>query len=189
MSKGQAQIPAAFGLPFIIKLRNYMERNAEYWIEKLKLIPHPEGGYFKETYRASEIINKEYLPERFPGNRNYKTSIYYLLKGNQTSKLHRIKSDELWHFYDGSGVTIYVIDEKGMLTINKLGLNFDEGELPQIAVKAGNWFGAEVSKPGSYCLAGCTVSPGFDFEDFEMGDRKYLLENFPEFEKIIQRLT
>lgn len=164
-------------------------RDAQYWLEKLKLLPHPEGGFFIETYRSEEVYHEKHLPERFTGERNISTSIYYLLENDQCSKLHRIKSDEMWHFYDGSGLIIYAIDAKGNLTENKLGLNCDEGDSPQVLIKAGDWFGAKLNKPGTYCLAGCTVSPGFHFEDFEMGDRKNLLELFPQHEDIILKLT
>ncbi len=164
-------------------------KDAEYWIEKLKLLPHPEGGFYKETYRSDEIINRDHLPKRFTGHRNISTSIYYLLQNGQYSKLHRIKSDEIWHFYDGCGLIIYSIDKNGKLTENKLGINIEEGESPLIIIKAGDWFGAKVSKPGSYCVAGCTVSPGFHFEDFEMGNREELLKIFPEHKTVIIELT
>lgn len=166
-----------------------MSRNAEYWIENLKMLPHPEGGFFKETYRSEESISKEHLPQRFSNSRNFGTAIFYLLENNQTSKLHRLKSDEMFHFYDGCGMTIYIIDEKGNLIIKKLGLNLEQGEFPQVLLKAGVWFGAKVTDENSFCLAGCTVTPGFDFEDFEMGDRKQLCEMFPEHKKIIDELT
>lgn len=166
-----------------------MKRTAAYWIENLKLVPHPEGGHFKETYRAQEQIKHEYLPSRFKGDRNHSTGIFYLLEGEQCSRFHRIASDEMWHFYDGEGMIVYEIDEDGNIIENKLGLNIKEGELPQFVIKAGRWFGAVVSKPHSYCLAGCTVSPGFHFEDFEMADRKKLSGQYPKHKKIIERLT
>lgn len=164
-------------------------KDAKYWIEKLEMLPHPEGGYFKETYRSSEIINEKHLPERFTGDRNISTSIYYLLQNEDCSKLHRIKSDEMWHFYDGSGLIIYEINNQGILIENKLGLDFNTNESPQIVIKDGNWFGAKVIKPNSFCLAGCTVSPGFDFADFEFGNREKLLSEFPEHKEIILQLT
>ena len=164
-----------------------MSRNAEYWIDKLKLTVHPEGGHFRETYRSDEIILREHLPDRFTGNRNHSTSIYYLLNANQHSKFHRIRSDELWHFYDGYCLLIYEIDGRGNLNTNRLGLNAEKGELPQLVIKAGNWFAARPEE--GYCLAGCTVSPGFDFNDFEIADRKYLTNKFPHLEKIITELT
>jgi uncharacterized protein len=166
-----------------------MIRSAEYWIDKLQLLPHPEGGYFKETYRSDESILKENLPEGFSGVRNFSTAIFYLLQNEQCSKLHRIKSDEMWHFYDGSGLKIFVINDNKNLSERKLGLNIDKGELPQVVVEAGKWFGAQVNKSNTYCLAGCTVSPGFDFDDFELGERKNLLKLFPDYQDIIIQLT
>ncbi len=166
-----------------------MERSALYWIEKLKLLPHPEGGYYRETYRSEESINKDHLPARFTGDRNHSTAIYYLLENGQTSRFHRIKSDELWHFYDGDSLIIYSIDKNGRLTENKLGLNSDSGESPQVIIKAGEWFGARLPNQNSYCLAGCTVSPGFNFDDFEMASREKLLELFPQHKDIIEQLT
>lgn len=161
----------------------------EYWIEKLQMTPHPEGGFFKETYRCAEQVEKKNLPKRFPGDRNFSTAIYFLLIDPQISKLHRIKSDEMWHFYEGSGALIYSIDPQGILTEHKLGINPNEGEMPQILIPAGCWFGARVNRPGSYCLTGCTVSPGFHFDDFELGERNNLIELFPDHDKIIRELT
>ena len=164
-------------------------KDTDYWIRELKLLPHPEGGYFKETYRSSEIINPEHLPHGFKYHRNISTSIYYLLAGSQCSKFHRIKSDEMWHFYDGNGLIIYSIDENGKLTENKLGLEIEYGEYPQVLIKAGDWFGAKVNKSDSFCLAGCTVAPGFHFDDFELGDRNELIKLFPKHKAIIEELT
>ncbi|HMQ68140.1 MAG TPA: cupin domain-containing protein [Ignavibacteria bacterium] len=164
-------------------------KSSAYWIEKFGMGDHPEGGYFKESYRSGEIIKSGHLPQRYNGDRNFSTSIYYMLRGDQYSKLHRIKSDETWHFYDGSGLDIFEIDIDGNLTVHKLGLDLEEGQTPQVLIKAGNWFGAEVNKPDSFCLAGCTVAPGFDFEDFELGNRDDLIKQFPEHKKIIDRLT
>jgi predicted cupin superfamily sugar epimerase len=164
-------------------------KDADYWVRELKMLTHPEGGYFKETYRSSDIINREHLPHGFNGHRNISTSILYLLAGSQCSKLHRIKSDEMWHFYDGSGLIIYSIDEKGKLMENKLGLVIENGEYPQVLIKAGDWFGAEVNEPESFCLAGCTVAPGFHFDEFELGDRNDLIKLFPEHKTIIEELT
>ena len=164
-------------------------KNAQYWVRNLELLPHQEGGFFKEVYRSEGSIKKEHLPGRFKGSRNFSTSIYYLLESGQRSMLHRIKSDEMWHFYDGSGLIIYSIDETGKYSENKLGLETEEGELPQVLIKAGDWFGAKVAQPGSYCLAGCTVSPGFHFDDFELASRSELIKLFPKHKKIIEELT
>lgn len=164
-------------------------KDSVYWIEKFGMNVHPEGGYFKESYRADEKILSDHLPERFKGDRNFSTSIYYLLVGDQFSKLHKIKSDEMWHFYDGSGLDIFEIEKSGKCIIHKLGLNIEERESPQVLIRAGNWFGARVNKPDSFCLAGCTVSPGFDFKDFELGEKEFLLKEFPEHKNIIDQLT
>ena len=166
-----------------------MIRDAEYWKVKLHLTPHPEGGYFRETYRAGAVSLRAHLPKGFSGDRAYSTAIYYLLSNKDLSKLHRIKSDEMWHYYDGGGLNIFVIDESGNLSEQKLGLNPDEGQAPQILVEAGKWFGATVTNPDSFCLCGCTVSPGFHFEDFEIGERKKLLESFPKHRTVIEQLT
>lgn len=167
----------------------YMQRNADYWIEKLKMMPHPEGGFYKETYRSDEKLYKDNLPERYSGERNFSTCIFYLLKNDQKSKLHRLKSDEIWHFHDGYGMVIYTLDEPGRMSKKNLGLNIENGDYPQIIIKAGDWFGGMVSNSNTYCLAGCTVAPGFDFDDFEMGDRKKLFEMFPQHKEIIEQLT
>jgi uncharacterized protein len=163
--------------------------NADYWINKLQLQAHPEGGYFREIYRSDETLNKESLPDRYSGKRNFATSIYFLLKGKDKSLFHKLKSDEIWHFYSGSPLTVYIIDENGKLQHEKLGGNFDSGEQFQIIIKKGLWFGAEVNDKTSFSLIGCTVSPGFDFNDFELGERDKLLKQYPEHKNIIDILT
>jgi predicted cupin superfamily sugar epimerase len=155
------------------------------WITNLNLQPHPEGGFFRETYRSAENVN---APPRFDGTRSFSTAIYFLLRSEDRSVFHRIKSDELWHFYQGSRLLIYVLTDKG-LTIHKLGSNPDQGESLQVLIPANSWFGALVEKPNSFALCGCTVSPGFDFRDFEMADRKELLKKYPGYEKEIIQLT
>jgi predicted cupin superfamily sugar epimerase len=162
--------------------------SAEFWIHQLDLQPHPEGGFFKETYRSSEYISGESLPERFEGPRNFSTSIYFLLRSGDRSLFHRIQSDEQWHFYAGHSLTIYVLGKSELTTI-KLGSNPQNGETLQATIPRSCWFGAMVNEPDSYVLSGCTVSPGFDFKDFEMGDRQSLLKEFPEHDKIINALT
>ncbi len=166
-----------------------MTRDAAYWIEKLHLAEHPEGGFFVRTYQAREVMGVECLPDRFPGARPFASSIYYLLKGDQFSGLHRIKSDEIWHFYEGSPLTIYVIDTAGGLIQMRLGRDYDAGERFQAVVRAGCWFGATVDDPGSYCLVGCTVAPGFEYEDFELGEQRELIEQYPQHRSIIMKLT
>lgn len=162
---------------------------AEYYIKKLGLQKHPEGGWFKEVYRSDEEIAGGHLPERYSGSRHHSTSIYFLLTSDTFSAFHRIKSDELWHFYVGSPVTIYMIDDKGMYSEIKLGRDIDAGEVFQCVIPKSVWFGAKVNSADSFCLVGCTVAPGFHFDDFELAERDELLKLFPQYKEIIERLT
>ncbi len=164
-------------------------RDAAFWIKKLALIRHPEGGYFRETYRSDGMIPKNALPSGFDGKRCFSTAIYFLLERDDFSAFHRIKSDELWHFYTGSSLFVHVIDGAGEYRLITLGGNPDNGECLQAVVKAGSWFGACPGAPGSYALVGCTVAPGFDFNDFEMGNREELIRLYPGYTEIIRRLT
>lgn len=162
-----------------------MNADAKKYIEKLHLEPHPEGGYFKEIYRSGEIILPEGLPHRFRNKRNISTSIYFLLEGKQKSYFHKLKSDEIWHFYDGCGVNIYIIDNSGNLSEVSIG---KDSEL-QAVIENNNWFAAELKDIKSFCLLGCTVAPGFDFDDFELAKRGELLKLFPHHKKLIERFT
>lgn len=158
------------------------------WVDKLGLVPHPEGGWYKEVYRSEDSIGAAGLPERFGGARSFSTSIYFLLAGDHFSAFHRIKSDELWHFYAGDGLTVHIIAPDGELSTIELGNKPEEGETFQGVVPAGSWFAAE-PKGGGYGLVGCTVAPGFDFADFEMADRETLQAEFPQHRELIKRLT
>lgn len=164
-------------------------KDADYWVEKLELEIHPEGGFFKEIYRSEEAISKEALPDRFSGKRAFSTSIYYLLKKRNISLFHRIKQDEIWHFYEGTALTIHCISEDGVYSKYVLGRNIEKGELFQVVVPAGNYFAAEVNDKESFGLTGCTVAPGFDFEDFELPERSELTGTFPQYRKIIKEFT
>jgi predicted cupin superfamily sugar epimerase len=161
---------------------------AEYWIDKLNLKAHPEGGFYKETYRSTETIALSGLPTRFSSLRNFSTAIYFLLRSQDKSLFHRIKSDELWHFHYGSTLHIYVLHEENVLEY-KLGANPELGESLQVVIPANHWFGAKLTTPNTYTLAGCTVAPGFDFMDFEMAERQNLLKEFPTHSRIITALT
>jgi predicted cupin superfamily sugar epimerase len=158
-------------------------------ITELDLARHAEGGYYRQTYRSERNIELSASGDVFPNARPFSTAIYYLLCDDDFSALHRIRSDEIWHFYRGSGLAIYAIDPTGTLTQNRLGSGIERGEAYQIVVKAGCWFGAMLEEPGSYALVGCTVSPGFDFRDFDLADRNSLIQAFPHHRKIIERLT
>ncbi|HYZ95262.1 MAG TPA: cupin domain-containing protein, partial [Nitrososphaeraceae archaeon] len=160
-------------------------KKAQYLKERLDLSELPgEGGYYKETYRSDKTI---ILPSETDGERSISTSIYYLLDGTQFSAFHRLKSDEIWHFYIGSSITLYIINKMENLSEVKLGSNIEKGELFQIQVRAESWFAATVNDISSYALIGCTVSPGFDYLDFELGDRKKLIERYPQHRSIIEK--
>jgi predicted cupin superfamily sugar epimerase len=163
--------------------------DAAFWIERLDLRPHPEGGYFRETYRSSETIAATALPARFGGARAFATAVYFLITRDAFSAFHRIRSDELWHFYAGDAVTIAILDAAGKLTTESLGRDPARGESPQVLIPAGAWFAAEVASSGSFALVGCTVAPGFDFADFELGARATLLRDYPQHRGVIERLT
>lgn len=163
-------------------------QTADYWIHHLTLGPHPEGGFYRETYRSKENIQLCGLPSRFPSPRSFSTAIYFLLRSEDKSLFHRIKSDELWHFHAGSALYIYLL-EHGNLTVFKLGNNLEAGELLQVVIPANCWFGAKLLAQNAYTLSGCTVAPGFDFKDFDIADRKQLLQEFPNHADIIIELT
>jgi predicted cupin superfamily sugar epimerase len=159
----------------------------EKYISHLHLQPHPEGGWYSETYRSDESTSD--LPARFGGERNFSTAIYFLLPGHTFSAFHRIKSDELWHFYDGDMLEIFVIDESATLSIIQLGRDTDSGQVFQAVVKRGHWFASRCSVADGFSLVGCTVSPGFDFADFELAVRSELLEHYSQHEEHIIALT
>lgn len=152
-------------------------------VDFLKLQSHPEGGFYKEIYRSE--ITSNFVG--FEGKRSVATSIYYLLEKGDFSALHRIKSDETWHFYIGETLEIVEISLDGEWKSTKLGIDFVNMEVPQYTVKAGSWFGSR--SLGSFSLVGCSVYPGFDFLDFEMANAAKLKEQFPKLEDLIQVFT
>jgi predicted cupin superfamily sugar epimerase len=160
--------------------------SAEHWIRQLRLQKHPEGGYYRETYRSAESIPTDGLPPRFPGARPFATAIYFLLQAPEFSAFHRIKSDEIWHFYYGGALLLHILQPEGDLTTTKLG--GPEGVFQAIA-PAGCWFAAELAAPDPHALVGCTVAPGFDFADFELAKRDELSRLFPPHAPLIARLT
>lgn len=158
-------------------------------IQKLELKEHPEGGYFKEVYRSSGTINKDSLEDSFSSKRNYATSIYFLLTSDTFSAFHRIKQDEIWHFYKGSPIKLHMISEQGSYSNITIGNDLNANQMLQFVVPAKYWFAAEVIDSETYSLLGCTVSPGFDFDDFELPSRTYLISKFPQLKEIIEKLT
>lgn len=165
-----------------------MHPKAQHYVDEFGLLPHPEGGWFKETYRSSGVIPQPVL-EGFGGERPFSTAIYFLITAGNFSAFHRIKSDEMWHFYDGAGLLIHELTTDGAYHEHRLGLYTAKVESPQLMIPANSWFASEVMPSGSWCLVGCTVSPGFDFADFEMGTELGLLETYPEHASLIRRLT
>ena len=151
-------------------------------IKRLRLKRHPEGGYFKQTYTADTRVSIE----GYDKPQYISTAIYYMLVGDQFSAFHRIKSDELWHHYTGGSLILYAI-VNGKLKKIKMGKS--RGEAPQVAIKANTWFAASLTDKKSYCLLGCTVSPGFDYSDWELGKRDELIKMYPQHKTIIERYT
>lgn len=161
---------------------------ANEWIERLALERHPEGGWYRETYRAPLMLPHAAIAG-FGGDRSASTAIYFLLTGDEFSALHRLRSDELWHFYAGSALIVHVIEPGGAYREIRLGSNADAGEEFQAVVPAGCWFGSSLAQPESFALVGCTVAPGFDFADFEMARRYELTAQYPQHRDIIASLT
>ena len=159
-----------------------------YFIEKLGLKEHPEGGYYSECLKSSDIIDAHSVDAAFGGDRRLWTSIYFLLKDREVSRVHRITSDEIWYYHSGTPLVIHIITKEGELKKVRLGLDAEREEQPQVLVPKGCIFGALMDGPG-YSLVGCMVSPGFDYEDFELLSREDLIKEYPQHEFIIKRLT
>lgn len=156
----------------------------EYLIQQFDLKPHPEGGYYQETYRSNERVARQ----QSGAQRSASTAIYYLLSGSAYSAWHRIASDEVWHFYTGSPLHVHVLTATGLLT-QRLGNTLEHKQaVYQIVVPAGCWFAAELVDVDSYAFVGCTVAPGFEFSEFELADTDMLLASWPQHAALIRRL-
>lgn len=166
-------------------------KSAGYWIEKLQLQPHPEGGFFRQTFKSDLSVGQNANRAGEPGAnlRAASTAIYFLLEGENFSALHRLRSDEVWHFYAGAPLKVEVIEPDGRQHSIQLGTDPDAGEWPQAVVRAGCWFGSHVADWKSWALVGCTVAPGFEFEDFELARREELTARYPQHRGLIERLT
>ncbi|GAB4195304.1 MAG: hypothetical protein OHK0013_01380 [Sandaracinaceae bacterium] len=162
-------------------------------VATLQLVPHPEGGFYRETYRAPLVVPRTAIGDAFGGDRHVSTAIYFLVPRGTFSALHRIASDEVWHFYAGAPLEVIAILADGSLERVVLGSDLAAGERPQHVVRAGAWFGSRVlegpTSRGAWSLVGCTVAPGFDFADFEMGDRSSLVRAYPAHRAVIESLT
>lgn len=152
-------------------------------IHKLQLEVHPEGGFYRETYRSNASMITSIGKER-----NISTAIYYLLNNEDKSLFHRIQSDELWFFHQGQPMEIRVILDDQIAIIN-LGNNIEKGEVPQAIIPANSWFASSVKNATGYSLVSCTVAPGFNFMDFELAGRDNLINQFPHLKNIIEKFT
>jgi len=162
-------------------------RAAAFWIAGLGLERHPEGGWYRQTYRAPESIAATSLPQRFGAPRVFATAIYFLLEQGEVSHLHRLRADELWFFHAGGTLLVHAIDSAGTLATQRLGAAPDAAF--QAMVSHGHWFGGELAVGSPFALVSCTVAPGFEFADFEMADRAALAALFPQHRDVIARLT
>ncbi len=147
-------------------------------IRKLEMSPHPEGGYYRETYRSSGSIGESSLPDNMHGYRSYSTAIYFLLKAGQPSKFHRLRSDEIWHFHLGDPIELVTVESNQQLKRQSIGPDIMQNQSLQLLIPANTWFGAHL-QPGAeakhgFSLVSCTVAPGFDFQDFELATRAQL---------------
>ena len=153
--------------------------DAETIIRQLGLQPHPEGGFYRETYRSGETIAAAALPPRYGKDRSFSTAIYYLLTPDSFSSLHRLQSDELFHFHLGDPVTMLQLHEDGRGETITLGQDILAGQQLQVVVPRGVWQGMFLNDGGRFALLSTTVSPGFDFADFEVGTRDALIRRYP----------
>jgi uncharacterized protein len=163
---------------------------AEQLIRLLQLQPHPrEGGHFRETYRSTDLLPASALPPHYRSPRAASTAIYYLLTPNTCSALHRLGSDEVFHFYLGSPVRMLQLFPDGQGKEVILGPDLLEGQSVQVVVPRGVWQGSVLEPGGAFALLGCTVAPGFEYADYESGNRAELMARYPAFAELITRLT
>ena len=159
--------------------------------KSLGLVPHPrEGGWYIRTYESAELLGPQAFSEpRYAGPRRIATAIYYLLESDSFSEMHRLRSDEIFHFYAGDPVEMLQLLPDGEGSVVRIGVDLEHGERPQVVVPRGIWQGSWLAPGGRWALLGCTVSPGFEFEDYEAGERAHLLAQWPHFADMIRALT
>lgn len=163
---------------------------AEELIALLQLQPHPkEGGYFRETYRSSERHAAASLPARYGADRSYSTAIYYLLTPTTFSAMHRVASDEIFHFYLGGPVRMLQLSPDGQGRTLVLGPDLKAGQQLQVVVPKGTWQGSSLEPGSAFALFGCTVAPGFEYADYDTGSRAALIAQYPAFAEMISKLT
>ncbi len=158
--------------------------------QTLNLKPLPEeGGYYAETYRSNEKLARSLLPTRYTGDRSFGTAIYFLLTSDTFSAMHRLATDEIYHFYLGDPVELLSLREDGSGEIFTIGTDFERGMTPQLTIPRGTWQGARLLPRGAFALLGTTMAPGFEFADFELGEREALAAQYPKFSAMIRQLT
>jgi hypothetical protein len=172
-----------------LTLENFNMNRIQEIITTLNLQPHPEGGYYKETYRSKGFIDSNSLDDNYVGKRNYSTCIYFLLTSENFSAFHKINQDEIWHFHEGSTIELHTISEDDIHQKHLIGNDILNNEEPQLIVPGNHWFAAKIKEPNSYALVSCTVSPGFDFKDFILPSRKELTTLFPQHKTLIENFT
>ena len=160
-----------------------MSASAEYWIRTLSLVPHREGGWFRETFRSPERLPASALPARFAGERSLTTSILYLLAAGERSHLHRLRGDEQWWHHAGGAMQLHLLGAEGArrLVVSESALH--------VLVPHGTWFAAEPEPGAAFALVGCGVSPGFEYEDLELAQRRALLAEYPAQRELVLRFT
>lgn len=166
-----------------------MDRDAQYWIRTLELERHPEGGYFRRTYKSKTLILEGAHPGGHTGPRAVLSCIHYLLIRGDFSAFHRLASWEAWHFHDGDRLLLHILLPDGRLETRPMGRTPEAGETRIEVIEPGCWFAAELAEGGSFALIGCTVAPGFEFEDFQLADGERLAADFPRHRDLIGRLT
>lgn len=159
------------------------------FIERLNLLPHPEGGYYRRNWQSEiEAEARDASGKAIHPLRSIGSSILYLLPSQEVSAWHRVSCDEMWHHYSGSSLRIYLLDHNKGLTEFALGKNFDQNEMPQIIIPRSTWFCAETKDDDTYAFCGCTLWPSFSYADFDLADRALLLQEFPRYHELIERI-
>ena len=158
-------------------------------IERLNLLPHPEGGYYRRNWQsqlqaeAKDATGKSVHPIRSIGS-----SILYLLPSNEVCAWHRVACDEMWHYYNGSGLKMYLLNSFTGLSEHSLGMDIEKGQLPQLIIPRNTWFCGEVLDNEAYSFCGCTLWPSFSYADFELAEQHKLLDEFPAHKELINRI-
>jgi len=166
-----------------------MTPGAQTYVQALQMQAHPEGGFYRESYRSAQLMDVTQVEEGVEVRRNVSTGIYFLLEHGNFSAFHKIRSDEMWHFYAGQALEVLEINPAGNLRCTRLGPDVLQGEVFQHVVPAHTWFASRVASGGTFSLMGCTVAPGFDFADFCLAERAALVAVFPQHQQIIHALT